>query len=332
LTPKTQAGVAQEGLAGTTIKMMASSVSSNGASAAPPPKSQSRLFGAAANLVNAIVGAGIVGIPYAMRQSGLVVGVALLVLVSWMTDKSLRMMIELATFHPLLLSPTKRKVVTLEDLMSIPFGNYGRIFILGSMLVLAYGAMCAYLIIIKDTVPTVLGLSSSPGSGRFVETELIMIVTSLLIVLPLSMMRDMASLSITSTLSVLADVVLVGFVVAYAPVSSTVRDNGGLGDIVANHWIHPQLFIGLGVLSTAMACQHAAFIVSGSLRHLTAARWSIVTKISLSVAAALCLTMGLAGFLGFLEGTQGDVLNNFPADSLESNAGRGLLAVTMFCK
>ena len=34
------------------------------------PHVQSGLFGASANLVNAIVGAGIIGIPYALKQSG----------------------------------------------------------------------------------------------------------------------------------------------------------------------------------------------------------------------------------------------------------------------
>ena len=60
------------------------------------------------------------------------------------------------------------------------------------MFVLAYGAMVAYLLIIKDTVPTILGLSDA-GKGNFIEAEVTMIVTSVLIVLPLSMMRDMVS-------------------------------------------------------------------------------------------------------------------------------------------
>ena len=34
------------------------------------PHVQSGVFGASANLVNAIVGAGIIGIPYALKQSG----------------------------------------------------------------------------------------------------------------------------------------------------------------------------------------------------------------------------------------------------------------------
>jgi hypothetical protein len=64
------------------------------------PETKSGLIGASSNLVNSIVGAGIIGIPYAMRQSGIVVGIFLLVLVAYLTDKSLRIIIELACFHP----------------------------------------------------------------------------------------------------------------------------------------------------------------------------------------------------------------------------------------
>jgi hypothetical protein len=82
---------------------------SNGNSMAPPthqvsnismPIKKSGLLGTSSNLVNSIVGAGIIGIPYALRQSGLVVGLLLIVLVAYLTDKSLRIIIEVACFHP----------------------------------------------------------------------------------------------------------------------------------------------------------------------------------------------------------------------------------------
>jgi amino acid permease len=49
------------------------------------PAKKSGIFGASSNLVNSIVGAGIIGIPYAFKQSGLIAGVILLILVSYLT-------------------------------------------------------------------------------------------------------------------------------------------------------------------------------------------------------------------------------------------------------
>ena len=76
-----------------------------------------------------------IGIPYAIRNAGIVAGVLLLLLVSYMTDKSLRILIELANYHPKLKNLGVR---TFEDLMSIPFGRAGTLFVLVNMYVLRF--------------------------------------------------------------------------------------------------------------------------------------------------------------------------------------------------
>ena len=286
-------------------------------------KSPTGILGASSNLVNSIVGAGIIGIPYAFRQSGFVVGILLLILVGYFTDKSLRIMIDLASFHPTLHS---YGILTFEDLIQIPFGKAGYRFILFSMFIMAYGAMIAYLIIIKDTIPKVFGLTGS----SFWEKELIMTVTSLCIILPLALMRDISALAFTSFISVTADLALVVIIVVFSPVQSTISDYGGFDSVLQDFWINDKLFIGLGVLSTAMACQHSAFLISGSLHHLTPQRWAIVTSRSLLIASIMTIVLGIFGFFGYLDQTQGNVLNNFPEDSVAINSGRALLGITMY--
>jgi sodium-coupled neutral amino acid transporter 11 len=286
------------------------------------PKVKTGIFGASSNLVNAIVGAGIIGIPYAIRESGFVIGLLLLVLVSYFTDKSLRMIVNLASFHPVL---KNLGVLTFEDLMSIPFGRWGSRFILASMFILAYGAMVAYLLIVKDTIPTVFGLGNS-----FVEREVVMTVCSLVIMVPLSMLRDISQLAFTSLLSVIADVVLIVIVLIHAPVKESVSDAGGFGQVLKDNWVNGRVFIGLGVLSTAMACQHSAFLISGSLEDPTADRWAKVTHRSLFTAGGLSALLGVFGYLGYLSGTRGDILLNMDEDSSAVNGARTLLAITMF--
>lgn len=101
-------------------------------------------------------------------------------------------------------------------------------------------------------------------------------------------------------------------------------------EVIKGNWINYGFFIGFGVLTTAMTCQHSAFIVSGSLNRLTSKRWAIVSLISMTVACICCAILGIAGYLGFLNDTQGDVLNNFAYDTLEGTVARVLLAFTMF--
>ena len=193
------------------------------------------------------------------------------------------------------------------------------------MFIMAYGAMVAYLVIIKDTVPTILGLGLEAG----IEREIILIITSISIMLPLSMQKDMASLAFTSILSVTADIILVGFVVTFSPMTESVNSVGGIGKLLKEDSIKPTLFIGLGILSTAMACQHSAFIVYGSLDNGTASRWASVTNSSIATSVILCVILGVCGYIGFLDETQGDVLNNFEAGSVAANGARTLLAITM---
>lgn len=264
------------------------------------PKKKSSILGASSNLVNSIVGAGIIGIPYALRMSGLWAGVLLLILVAVLTDKSLRLLIDQASFHPKL---CHLPIHTFEDLANYPFGKVGSGFVLFNMFIMAYGAMVAYLLIIKDTIPTVLGYEHGQN---LLERNLIMIATSLVIILPLSMKRDMASLSCTSALSVTADMILVLFIAAFAPIKENVEANGGFGEVLKNDGINSTLFVGLGILSTAMACQHSAFIVANSLVDKTRRRWKWVTNQSISLSAILCLILGVCGYLGFLGMTQGE--------------------------
>lgn len=282
------------------------------------PNKKSGVFSASANLINFIVGAGIIGMPYAMKQSGLIAGVFLLLLVGWMTDKSLRLLVDMANYHPKL---RKLDVHSYEDLASYPFGHVGSNFILFNMMVLAYGALLAYCLIIKDTVPTILGYDE--GWQR----EVILVITTLVIILPLSMQRDMASLAFTSLLSVTLDIVLIVFIAFAAPIKETVSNAGGLGEVLKHEWLKPSTcFVGLGVLSCAMTCQHAAFSIAGSLANRTRARWSAVTYRSIFVATTATGIIGVCGYLGFLDEAQGDVLNNFDPDSMIANAARGMLA------
>lgn len=120
---------------------------------------------------------------------------------------------------------------------------------LSVMFIFSYGVMVAYLLVIKDTVPTLLGYEH--GENLF-ERNLILIGTSLVGMLPLAMLRDMASLSFTSAVGVVADISLVVFMAVYSPVEENVQVRGGFGAVLRNDGINSTLFIGLGILSTAM--------------------------------------------------------------------------------
>jgi len=147
--------------------------------------------------------------------------------------------------------------------------------------------------------------------------------------LPLALLKNMASLSFTSSASVMADLILVFIILFASPVSSTVAAAGGFWKVLSGSIIRPStMFSGVGAMSFAFVCHHSSFIVASSLKNPTQERWGKVTDISVGSATAMCLVLGLMGYLGFLEETEGDILNNFDR-GLILGFGRFLLALTM---
>ena len=106
-------------------------------------------MGCTANVINAIVGSGIVGLPFAIKQAGFVAGIGLVILAALLTEKSLRLLVETAKHA---------HVPSYETVAEAAFGRYGFLFVSVNMFINAYGAMLSYLMIVKDTFSAVLGV------------------------------------------------------------------------------------------------------------------------------------------------------------------------------
>lgn len=137
---------------------------------------KSTLLGCAANLINAIVGSGIVGIPYAIQQAGFVSGVFLVIACAFLTEKSLRLLIETAKHV---------HVPSYETVAEAAFGRYGFLFVAANMLIMAYGAMLSYLMIVKDTFSYIFGVDPENQQVR----RAILFIISVTIMVPLSSQR-----------------------------------------------------------------------------------------------------------------------------------------------
>ncbi|VEU38644.1 unnamed protein product [Pseudo-nitzschia multistriata] len=308
---------------------------------------KSTILGCASNLVNAIVGAGIVGLPFAIQESGLVPGVVLVVLSALLTEKSLRLLIETAKHA---------NVPSYETLAEAAYGKFGFWFVTMNMLVMAYGAMLTYLMIVKDIFSSILGV---PRDDLMMRRAVLVFISSL-VILPLSCQRDMADLAKTSKMNVIFDLLMVSIVVYLAfhhtDFGHDYKGINGHGDSISvNGYVQAidsinavsegtatislwqvrwdTIFVGLGVLSFAFVCQHSAFIIAGSLDNPTKQRWSRVTGSGLSFAACLALVMGVSGYLGFGDyagGTvTGNILNSLPPHSKLGKIAKALLGTTM---
>ncbi|KAL7535237.1 hypothetical protein ACHAXR_006369 [Thalassiosira sp. AJA248-18] len=296
-------------------------VSSKNINTEVEPEHKSTLIGCTANLITAIVGAGIVGIPYAMRETGLVAGWVLILISGIFGCKSLLLLVEMAKHVD---------AASYEILTETVFGQTGWVVCNVMMFVMSWGPMLSYLILVKQTLGKVLGY---PG-------PICLVVSSLCIMLPISLQRDMADLARTSRISVLLNIGLVTIITMFSPSSESISDAGGFTNILSHSLFRPgTCFIGLGVISFAFSCQHSSLIIAGSLANPTRERWTTVSTVALTFVSVLAIIMGSAGYVGFLENTEGNILKNFPmpyeVDSKDlmsakaANVGRGFLCCTM---
>ncbi|KAF2027805.1 hypothetical protein EK21DRAFT_114441 [Setomelanomma holmii] len=273
------------------------------------------------NMANSIIGAGIIGQPYAIRNAGLVTGTVLLIGLTIIVDWTIRLIVINSK-----LSGTDSFQATVQHC----FGKSGLVAISLAQWLFAFGGMVAFCIIVGDTIPKVMdALFPSLADMSFLwlltNRRAVMILLILGISYPLSLYRDIAKLAKASGFALVSMSVIIVTVITQAfrvPPESRGQLRGSL-------IIHSGIFEAIGVISFAFVCHHNSLLIYGSLRKPTIDRFSRVTHYSTSISLVACLVMALSGYLTFGDKTLGNVLNNFPKDNLMVNIARLFFGLNM---
>eukprot|EP00698_Gefionella_okellyi_P013009 TRINITY_DN3534_c0_g2_i1.p1 TRINITY_DN3534_c0_g2~~TRINITY_DN3534_c0_g2_i1.p1 ORF type:complete len:413 (-),score=39.35 TRINITY_DN3534_c0_g2_i1:300-1460(-) len=267
------------------------------------------------NFVNTIVGSGIIGLPFAMNEAGLGLGLCELVLFAILTDYSICILVRagVESGHP-----------EYQALCRHAFGTAG--YVLGSIFMfgMAFGAMLSYSVIIGDTIPSTF--AAFLGSDSFLaQRSWMIIIPTLVIMLPLSSLRRISLLSHTSLVSLLAVLLIMGVYrrICYNRliVLITIRgvqvqfDTLSPMHVVAGPtawaFAHPNFLQATGVISFAYVCHHNTFLLRAQLRDNTRQRWQLTTHISVFLSMAACIFLAVVGYTTFYTHTVGNLLNNF---------------------
>uniref|UniRef100_A0AAR2KQU0 Amino acid transporter transmembrane domain-containing protein n=1 Tax=Pygocentrus nattereri TaxID=42514 RepID=A0AAR2KQU0_PYGNA len=131
------------------------------------------------NLSNAIMGSGILGLAYAMSNTGIVLFLTLLIFIAILTAYSI---------HLLLKSAGVVGIRAYEQLGFRAFGQTGKIIAACIITVHNIGAMSSYLFIVKIELPFVIeGLLGHKSSGEwYLNGNYLIIIVSLGVILPLA--------------------------------------------------------------------------------------------------------------------------------------------------
>ncbi|KAI8515475.1 hypothetical protein Bbelb_062880 [Branchiostoma belcheri] len=301
-------------------------------------REQSNIPQASFNFINSIIGSGIIGMPYALKQAGFPMGVLLILIVALITDYSVILLIRGGN-----LSGTKNY----QDLVRAAFGFPGFVFLsivqfvypfigkfvypviamisyniitgdtITKVMVRAARPMISYNIITGDTITKVMmRISGVTETNILANRYFIICLCTLFVTLPLSLYRNVAKLAKASLFACL----LVVFIIIAVIVRSTDMHIPPTED--AYTFAKPGFAQAVGIMAFAFVCHHNTFLIYGSLEEPTVHRWSIVTHISVVVSFIATVVFAACGYATFTGYTQGDVLENYCHEDDLINAAR----------
>lgn len=159
------------------------------------------------NLSNAIMGSGILGLSFAMANTGIVLFTILLVGVA---------ILSLYSVHLLLVTAKEGGSLIYEKLGERAFGWPGKMAAFGSIIMQNIGAMSSYLFIVKYELPEVIRafLALEENSGEwYLNGNYLVVFVSIGVILPLSLLKNLGYLGYTSGFSLSCMVFFLGVVI-----------------------------------------------------------------------------------------------------------------------
>ncbi|XP_038604436.1 sodium-coupled neutral amino acid transporter 5 [Tachyglossus aculeatus] len=146
------------------------------------------------NLSNAIMGSGILGLAYAMANTGILLFLILLVCIALLSSYSIHLLLKCAGVVG---------IRAYEQLGQRAFGPAGKVVAAVIISIHNIGAMSSYLYIIKYELPLVINtfLDTKSSGEWFLDGDILIVIVSIFIILPLALMKHLGYLGYTSGLS-----------------------------------------------------------------------------------------------------------------------------------
>ncbi|KAM4695683.1 sodium-coupled neutral amino acid transporter 5 [Rhinophrynus dorsalis] len=288
------------------------------------------------NLSNAIMGSGILGLAYAMSNTGIILFVILLISIALLSAYSI---------HLLLKCSGVVGIRAYEQLGQRAFGSCGKI--LAGLIITIHnvGAMSSYLYIIKSELPlviqTFLGLTSNSGAWYLNGNVLIIIVT-LLVILPLALMKHLGYLGYTSGFSLACMVFFLCSVIYKktlipCPLNSTISESHSMytnGYNATKHeeeeyedmciaklfTVNTQTAYSIPIVAFAFVCHPEVLPIYTELRRASKSRMQNVANVSIFAMFIMYLLTAVFGYLTFYANVESEMLHTYnnvdPLDTL----------------
>eukprot|EP01012_Entosiphon_sulcatum_P003800 TRINITY_DN11351_c0_g1_i1.p1 TRINITY_DN11351_c0_g1~~TRINITY_DN11351_c0_g1_i1.p1 ORF type:complete len:546 (+),score=43.18 TRINITY_DN11351_c0_g1_i1:41-1678(+) len=309
-----------------------------------PREGQATLPSAVFNLCNTVIGAGVLALPFAFYQCGLILGSLALLVTFALTLYGSRLLIECALW-PGHQSDSFRAVA------NAALGTFGMIITDLSLIVSCFGALTSYFVIVGDMLSPLFGLWMGGDDGcHWLARRWFSITLCPIVVTPWCLLRTIHTLRFPSFVALASILYLVIVVVSksqpsLAPALLPCQGNstssklsleisppvfgGEQGDPICLKLsdFSSSLFRALPIMTMAFTCTMNLCPILAELQRPTKQRATCFTTTSLALCLLVYLVVGAFGYLTFYDTVQGNILLNYVVDDIMVQIGR--LAVAL---
>ncbi|XP_008318163.1 sodium-coupled neutral amino acid transporter 3-like isoform X2 [Cynoglossus semilaevis] len=277
------------------------------------------------NLGNAIMGSGILGLAYAMANTGVVLFLILLTVVAALSSYSI---------HLLLKSSGIVGIRAYEQLGFRAFGIPGKMAAGIAITLQNIGAMSSYLYIVKSEFPLVIQAFlkvDNPAGEWYLNGNYLVVIVSLAVILPLALMKQLGYLGYTSGFSLscmlffLVSVIYKKFNIpcpfvdfafnaTNTVLNISANDTGGEVDPacipkMAN--LNIQTAYTIPILAFAFVCHPEVLPIYTELRDASKKKMQHVANISIAVMYCMYFLAALFGYLTFYGEVEAELLHTY---------------------
>uniref|UniRef100_A0AAY4DD13 Amino acid transporter transmembrane domain-containing protein n=1 Tax=Denticeps clupeoides TaxID=299321 RepID=A0AAY4DD13_9TELE len=264
------------------------------------------------NLSNAIMGSGILGLSYAMANTGIVLFSILLFGVAALSLYSVHLLLVTAK------EGGRASSLIYEKLGERAFGWPGKMAAFGSITLQNIGAMSSYLFIVKYELPEVirafLGLEQSSGEW-YLDGNYLVVFVSMGVILPLSLLKNLGYLGYTSGFSLSCMVFFLGVVssnfhILYITVHIT-KHVYCVNNLLCSVRHKRTTAYTVPILAFAFVCHPEVLPIYSELKDRSRKKMQRVSNLSILAMLIMYMLSALFGYLTFYENVEAELLHTF---------------------
>jgi amino acid permease len=179
-----------------------------------------------------------------------------------------------------------------------------------AIIIFTYGSTIAYIIVIGDTLPALSVIVGLDPDVFYTQRWFLMTIATIILVLPLALLKHLSSLRFTAILGFGATLYLIG-AMFYRVVEKFVVEDGFDTDEIEVAKFDVNFFVAAPIVFYAFSSHVNIFSITKELRNPTPQRVDTVIVGNVALATLVYGVIGICGYLTFLDDTKDNVINNY---------------------